>query len=122
MKLPTEKLEEVEYYECYRRRSSTDKIGRPVVKDIIILHYGEYTKEWKLFGKWTIWTKTIEDRTERFVFYWSRKLADRDEGTYNLERDKEFAELRAQLEAWFEHEFADVYNELCDHEIGYIKS
>ena len=119
MYLPQDKLEEVEYYECYTGETSYEADGKPVQKDIIILHLGEWTKEWDIFG-FTVWSKTYEDRTRKFVFRRNRSVADLDKGTYSFSLDKEFKELRAQLEAYVDNEFYEVYKELHDHEIKYI--
>lgn len=119
MYLPQDKLEEVDYYECYTGETSYQADGKPVQKDIIILHFGNWTKEWKLFGL-PVWTKTVEDRTKKFVFRRNRSLKDREEGLYTFSLDEEFKKLRAQLEAYFDNEFYEVYKELHDHEIKYI--
>lgn len=120
MKLPKKKLEEVEYYECYTKNQK--RSVKPVVYDKIVLHYGEWEKKWKLFGKWTIWTETVEDRTETFTFKWFRKSKKDEENMYEFNQSKEFLELKAQLEAWFDNEFYEMYKEFCNHEIDYITS
>jgi len=125
MKLPKEKLEEVEYYECYQKKAVREGRGKPMFVDRIILHYGEWEKEWKLFGLFTLFTETVEDRTEEFKFKWTRSLAEKqpDDGErmYNLERDPEFTELRRQLEARFDYEYSKLYEELQNHEIEFMK-
>jgi len=121
MYLPQEKLENVEYYECYTGETSYEVDGKPVQKDIIILHFGEWTKRWKLLG-FTVWSETMEDRTKKFVFKRNRNVKDIDEGLYTFKLDEEFKELRAQLEAYFDNEFYEVYKELKEHEINYAIS
>lgn len=121
MYLPQEKLEQVEYYECYTGETSYEADGKPIQEDIIILHLGEWVKEWKLFG-FVVWSKTVEDRTKKFVFKRNRNLKNVDEGIYSFLASKEFKELRAQLEAYVDNEFYEVYKELHDHEIRYVTS
>jgi len=121
MYLPQEKLEQVEYYECYTGEISYQRDGKPVRKDVVILHYGEWVKKWKLFG-FTVWSETMRDSTEKFVFDRIRNLKDKDEGIYTFKLDEEFEQFRSQLEAYFDNEFYEVYKKLHDHEIDYMTS
>lgn len=119
MKLPKEKLDQIEYYEQHIDQGHNTR-GIPYVKDIIILHFGEYEKEWKLFGKWTIWSKTIQDRTERMVF--ERRRIPQGDDSYKLKETDAFNSLRNQLEAYFHTEYSEVYEQLKRHEINFITS
>lgn len=121
MQLPEDKLKEVEYYECYTGKTSYQADGKPVQKDIIILHFGEWIKKWKLFG-FVLWSKTVKDRTKKFVFGRERKVEDLERGMYSFYPNEEFKEFRRQLEAYFDDEFHEVYKELQNHEIDYITS
>ena len=118
MKLPTEKLEEIEYYERKLEQGHT-RMGIPWAKDIIVLHYGEYEKQYKLFGI-PVWTEAIPDRTERLEF--ERRREKKDEDNFRLYETDAFQTLRLQLEAYFDDEFFEVYRELQDHEIDFITS
>jgi len=118
MKLPTEKLEEVDYYE-QKIEQGHNRRGLPWAKDIIVLHYGEYEKQYKLFG-FTIWSEAIPDRTERLEF--ERKRKREDDESFKLFETDAFKSLRLQLEAYFDEQFYEVYRELQDHEIDFITS
>lgn len=118
MKLPTEKLEEVEYFE-QKLEQGHNRMGLPWAKDVIILHYGEYEKQYKLFG-FPIWTEVIPDRTERLEF--DRQRERKDDDNFRLHETDAFQTLRLQLEAYFDDEFYEVYRELHDHEIDFITS
>lgn len=124
MKLSTEKLEEVEYYEQKFDQGHNLK-GIPYAKDILILHFGEYEKEHKLFGVFTIWTETISDRTEKFTFERIRQPEGPGEDgkeRYTFRRSDGFKKVLNQLEAYFDDEFGEVYRALQRHEISYIVS
>lgn len=118
MKLPTEKLEKVEYYE-EKLEQGHNRRGLPWAKDVIVLHYGEYEKQWKLFG-FPIWSEVIPDWTERLEF--ERRRDHKNEEEYRLYKTDAFQKLSAQLEAYFDEEFYKVYRELQDHEIDFITS
>ena len=125
MKLSTEKLEEVEYYE-QKFDQGHNMRGIPYAKDILILHFGEYEKEHKLFGTFTIWTETIPDRTEKFTFERIRESeGEPDEDgnqRYSFQKSDGFRKIMKQLEAYFDDEFGEVYKALQRHEINYIVS
>lgn len=125
MKLSTKKLEEVEYYEQKFDQGHNLK-GIPYAKDILILHFGEYEKEYKLFGAFTIWTETIPDRTEKYTFERIRQpKGEPDEDgrqKYVFEKSDGFKKVLNQLEAYFDDEFGEVYRALQRHEISYIVS
>lgn len=116
MKLSDEKLQEVEYYEQHVEQGHNR--GYPYIKDVIILHYGEYEKEYKLFGI-PIWHETIPDRSERYEFERLREPTG-EEDLYEFKKSKGFKKIIKQLEAFFENDFAKVYEELKNNEIGYI--
>ncbi len=118
MKLPTEKLEKVEYYE-EKLEQGHNRRGLPWAKDVIVLHYGEYEKQWKLFG-FPIWSEVIPDRTERLEF--ERRRDHKSEDEYRLHKIDTVQNLSAQLEAYFDEDFYKVYRELQDHEIDFITS
>lgn len=118
MKLPTEKLEEIEYYER-KLEQGHNRMGLPWAKDIIVLHFGEYEKQYKLFGL-PIWTELIPDRTERLEF---ERMRNREgEDNYKLVETGAFQSFRLQLEAYFDEESYEVYRELQNHEIDFITS
>lgn len=118
MVLPEEKLEEIEYYEQHLDQGH-NHIGIPYYKDRFVLHLGEYEKEYKLFG-FTIWSETIPDRTKTMTFEWNRQPTDGEEDKYKFTRPDPVKKFKAQLEAYFDNEFYEVYYELHDHEIDYI--
>jgi hypothetical protein len=122
MKLPKKKLEEIEYYEVETSIVTHGPTGKPKKYDKVVLHFGEYEKETKLFGLFTIWTTTIPDRTEEFTFAMGRALEDAEEGIYSFSHSEPFKQLYSQLDAYFEFEAMDVYEELNRHEIEFITS
>lgn len=120
MILPEEIIEEIEYYECYTGITSYQMDGKPIQKDKIIIHPGEWTKEWKLFGI-TVWSKTVEDRKKTFRFTRKRIVKDSSEGLYSFTSSEEFLQVRQQLEAHFEYDCREIFESLRNHEISYMK-
>ena len=116
MQLPLEKLKEVEYYEV---RTAIDK-GYNDFVDRIIIHYGEYEREYKLFGFFTVWTKTVEDRTETFEF--DRIHRTNDDGKSFYTTSEPFDKLYEQLERYFSTRRAQyLLDQLKYHEAEYAK-
>ena len=122
MKLPKEKLEEIEYYEVETSIVTYEKRGKPKQHDKVVLHFGEYEKKTKFFGLFTIWTKTIPDRTRTLTFTQTRTLEDADEGIYSFSHSDPFKKLYNQLESYFSFKEMEVYEELNNHEVEYITS
>lgn len=115
MQLPIEKLRQVEYYEV----TSAIKAGVTDYKDRITLHYGEYEKEYKLFGI-TVWSKTIPDRTESFEF--NRIQQIEDDGSRSYSKSKPFRKLYEQLELYFSSKRAEyILEHLKYHELEYVR-
>lgn len=116
MQLPIEKLKEVEYYEV--KTGIQESVGTYV--DRVVLHYGEYEKEYKLFGLFTIFTKTVPDRTE--VFEFNRIQQMEDNGECSFKRSEPFRKLYRQLENYFSAKRAEyLIGQLKHHESEYFK-
>lgn len=117
MKFPKEKLDEIEYYEQHLSQGHNTR-GIPYAKDVFVLHFGEYEKEYKLFG-FTIWTEVIPDRKEKITF--ERERHPNEGGkTYKMVQTKAATKFRNQLEAYFDEEFYQVYKALKRHEIDFM--
>jgi len=117
MILPEEKIKQVEYYECYTGLTTYDMGGRPIQKDKIVLHFGEKIKKKKLLGV-TIFSKTLEDKTETFTF--QRNRSPEGENKYAFRSSRNFLQLRNQLEAYFDSDCLKLYRALKNHELNHI--
>mgnify|MGYP006926870674 CR=1 FL=1 len=115
MRLPVEKLKQIDYYEVV----TAVKVGYSDYRDRIILHFGEYKKTYELFGL-TVWTETIPDRTKTFEFH-RVETVDSD-GKRSFERSEPFQMLYEQLEKWFSAERTEyLLSHLKYHELEYVK-
>lgn len=116
MELSKSKLEEVEYYEQDVEQGH-DMGGIPYFKDIIVLHFGEWEKKWKLFG-FTVRSETIRDRSKTYKF--ERIRQPQGDDTYKFKKSPGFKTIISQLRSHFKDELVEFHRELKNHELSYM--
>lgn len=122
MQLPEHKLEQIDYYDVDKNIASHGPTGKPKKSHRITVYYKPKEREYKLFGRWTILSWTVEGEYDTFSFTCPRGLEDADEGIYTFYESEPFEELYDQLRAYFDSDFQEVYEELKNHEADYMKS